>query len=1393
MSALVAGLPEDIRFTPAEAAVLALSPALFHGFRVRLLSRADRDLGAEWVHYPRLRRQTDTATDPRRRLRDRRVVEGWVLHRTRAQPGDAHKYPHELQRFLNTLLVGTDELTDVFGMNLVGWLFRAMQHGGGVLADPPWLTGRPGAAPDVRPETVGLLLCVAQIMALDRYELPAVLVEHIGGSDRIGLAHVRRTIENARWEIPAGDKAGGTLRLVAECGHQALMVALQERTKSLDGLLCSDLAVPGLSRLPSRASGVEVRPERDPVTGKDKFFPVATRFGLDGTRVRELLVGEQLYEDRHLAVRELYQNAMDACQVRRAREAVLTSADTGEQWAGRIELRQGVQGNRRYLDCFDNGSGMGRGELLYSFAQGGVRLAHLTSFQEEKIEWLRRGIPFQENSRFGIGVLSYFMLADEIEVITRKFKPDGTEGDALRVTIAGPDHLFQVMPYERDIDFLGEACGTRVRWWLRDDLPDFSCVHALRSVLGVAQFRTTASDGSDHDVWEPDEYRSRPHTGGGRSIDAGGTIVQDPAGEVFWCEHGGALLVDGILVEGRWFTTDERTGERRPADAMQLRGAVVNLKGRVVKVAGEEKAAPRLSVDRSHVVDDVTDTIFGLLRKKKAVLRLAASGLLTEQWLADMADHEPLLADAVVRGLAGRGAELDHGNGTADMARTGCFNYVDRQMRTSWLRRSAPGAGAPEDQLPLLRLPAHLALWRLAAHFPEDVRRALGRLCPDDLESAALLPARPSDLNLLLDQGLVYRHDLPWALDPPVGALHSRARALHMTYGWVVRRLTELGLRPTADGAVTDLPVTALLILTSLDADGDGPWLRPGEDPVSALNVLTAAEGSALTVEHVVRRAAELGYDTGRCADLLEPGPRGELLRVLLSSRLDGSAPWLRRNKVAYVSHIVDAAQKTGVAVAEIRAVLLEQGFILPDRTDLHAQNRQWVLGDTREALAGLPHMYRLAHLNGSTTRDAALRLAAYGFDVRDPGDDRPAPPHAEMLTAQVADGRLLPLRAPVTLLDLHRLAQRFALTLTEARDRLRSLAVDVPYEELPDDGLDAVDLALLSRHPRSGLAQGLDPRHPVPLAHVIVAAFQNGIAVEDAHARLARLGMTVGPLPEEGYEWLDLADEQRLARSWIPYEGPASRKVPLAYVMCLAIDYGWSTAEAAERLRLRGMLLAEPDGGVWPTPTERDRVLLSSRRDGQAPWLSFYGPVNTVQVVEAAQALEIPVTEARAGLLELGVTVSGWGNRHTSSLDDPLFRPLDQAARREVEGLARMVEAGTPLPAAYAWMVASMGAETVHRIAQRLRAAGIAVQEADYPDEYASEQDVIVLREHASSTGSWLPLDRPVDLEHLLVAAHRLCTTVSEVADRLRALGLTVAPVEETVREAWARVPLSD
>ncbi|MFD9738884.1 hypothetical protein [Umezawaea sp. NPDC059074] len=210
-------------------------------------------------------------------------------------------------------------------------------------------------------------------------------------------------------------------------------------------------------------------------------------------------------------------------------------------YEGRISFEQGVDDEgRAYLDCHDNGIGMGDAELRGVFSKAGDRFPEQADFRLEQEAWETLDPPVKlfPNSRFGIGVLSYFMLADEILVTTCRLGLDGSPGPVLDAVIHGPGHLFRV----RRVADCGEP-GARVRPYLKRS-DEWSSVEVVRRLLGITQFDTTADDHAGRARWAAGEWSP---------LDRCETVPwrQAPEGvRVIWCEGDGALLVVRPSVSG---------------------------------------------------------------------------------------------------------------------------------------------------------------------------------------------------------------------------------------------------------------------------------------------------------------------------------------------------------------------------------------------------------------------------------------------------------------------------------------------------------------------------------------------------------------------------------------------------------------------------------------------------------------------------------------------------------------------------------------------------------------------------------------------------------------------------------------------------------------------------
>jgi hypothetical protein len=188
--------------------------------------------------------------------------------------------------------------------------------------------------------------------------------------------------------------------------------------------------------------------------------------------------------ERLPALRELYQNALDACRYRRAAEKLAVHegrSRPARSYEGRIIIRFGADGGRRFVECVDNGIGMADRHIRRLFAYAGQRFADSHEFHIDRARWDEAEIKFFPNSRFGVGVLSYFMLAEELDIASRRWAPpNDLAAPSVRARIIGSGSLFRL---ETAIDprRLADDFGTSVRLYLREDAPENDAL--LESIL----------------------------------------------------------------------------------------------------------------------------------------------------------------------------------------------------------------------------------------------------------------------------------------------------------------------------------------------------------------------------------------------------------------------------------------------------------------------------------------------------------------------------------------------------------------------------------------------------------------------------------------------------------------------------------------------------------------------------------------------------------------------------------------------------------------------------------------------------------------------------------------------------------------------------------------------
>ena len=187
------------------------------------------------------------------------------------------------------------------------------------------------------------------------------------------------------------------------------------------------------------------------------------------TEVRQLLhlMVHSLYSSREICLRELISNASDACDRLRFEGLKDESLFEGE---GDLRLRVTYDKDSRTVTVEDNGIGMTRDEVienLGTIARSGTQhfINQLTGDQAKDAKLI---------GQFGVGFYSAFIVAQRVEVFTRRAGQSTAEGVHWESDGEGAYSLETVERQER---------GTRVVLHLRDDMDEFLDGWRLRQII----------------------------------------------------------------------------------------------------------------------------------------------------------------------------------------------------------------------------------------------------------------------------------------------------------------------------------------------------------------------------------------------------------------------------------------------------------------------------------------------------------------------------------------------------------------------------------------------------------------------------------------------------------------------------------------------------------------------------------------------------------------------------------------------------------------------------------------------------------------------------------------------------------------------------------------------
>ena len=182
------------------------------------------------------------------------------------------------------------------------------------------------------------------------------------------------------------------------------------------------------------------------------FLASPVKFELDKKSILHLLIGHTLYNNPNVVLRELAQNSIDACRLMNS-----YTKEGSSDYVPKVKISWNSK--TRILKVQDNGTGMNENIILNYLVKVGV-----SRYQSE--EFRKENTTFHSISRFGIGLLTCFMISDDIQITSLWYK----DAKANRLCITDVSDQYILRTDVSTDDILEHKHGTTFILKVHDDV-----------------------------------------------------------------------------------------------------------------------------------------------------------------------------------------------------------------------------------------------------------------------------------------------------------------------------------------------------------------------------------------------------------------------------------------------------------------------------------------------------------------------------------------------------------------------------------------------------------------------------------------------------------------------------------------------------------------------------------------------------------------------------------------------------------------------------------------------------------------------------------------------------------------------------------------------------------
>ena len=313
---------------------------------------------------------------------------------------------------------------------------------------------------------IGVILRLADILDFDAKRTPTVLFSHLAVRNPISLGEWQKHRSIQSWAI-----SPSYIAFSARCNHPAIEASIREFCDQIDeelkncSLVISNIKDFNRNRslehyqilFPPQIDRSKIEAKRDIRTGEPKYIYRDTQFKLSKNQVIDLLMGTKLYGNTEIALRELIQNSIDACMVSAAMYKTW-----GQPYDPKIIVSFYTENGEDCLEVYDNGIGMNQEIIDKYYSKIGSSYYKSQDFYDLRA---KVNMNFAPISRFGIGVLSVFMVSDVLIVSTRRLIDRYEFDDPIDISVEGQDSIFYIKKGNR------KEPGTTTKLILREKNP----------------------------------------------------------------------------------------------------------------------------------------------------------------------------------------------------------------------------------------------------------------------------------------------------------------------------------------------------------------------------------------------------------------------------------------------------------------------------------------------------------------------------------------------------------------------------------------------------------------------------------------------------------------------------------------------------------------------------------------------------------------------------------------------------------------------------------------------------------------------------------------------------------------------------------------------------------